>query len=48
MRRTQTGQSVRLEEGDTLDGWTVERIEPDRVHLLHGDTRIALQLFRKR
>ena len=48
MRRTQTGQSVRLQEGDTVDGWTVERIEAERVHLVQGDTRIALQLFRKR
>jgi hypothetical protein len=48
MRRTLTGQSVRLQEGDTVDGWTVERIEAERVHLLQGDTRIALQLFAKR
>ena len=48
MRRTQTGQSVRLREGDTVDGWTVERIEAESVHLVQGDTRIALQLFRKR
>jgi hypothetical protein len=48
MRRTQTGQSVRLQEGDAVDGWTVERIEAERVHLVQGDSRIALQLFRKR
>lgn len=48
MRRTQTGQSVRLQEGDTVDGWTVERIEAERVHLVQGQTRIALQLFSKR
>lgn len=48
MRRTQTGQSMRLQEGDAVDGWTVERIEADRVHLVHGETRVTLQLFRKR
>jgi hypothetical protein len=48
LRRNQTGQNVRLQEGNTVDGWTVERIEPARVHLRQGDTRIALELFRKR
>jgi hypothetical protein len=48
MRRNQTGQSVRLQEGDTVDGWTIERIEAARVHLRQGDTRFALELFRRR
>jgi hypothetical protein len=48
MRRNQTGQNVRLQEGNTVDGWTVERIEVARVLLRQGDTRIALELFRKR
>lgn len=48
MRRNQTGQNVRLQEGDTVDGWTIERIESARVHIRQGDTRIALELFRKR
>jgi len=48
VRRNQTGQSVRLQEGDTVDGWTIERIETSRVHLRQGDTRIALELFRRR
>jgi hypothetical protein len=48
LRRNQTGQNVRLQEGNTVDGWTVERIEPARVLLRQGDTRIALELFRKR
>jgi hypothetical protein len=34
--------------GDAVDGWTIERIEPQRVTLRQGDTRIALQLFRKK
>jgi hypothetical protein len=48
MRRNQTGQNVRLQEGDTVDGWTIERIETARVHIRQGDTKIALELFRKR
>ena len=48
VRRNQTGQSMRLQEGDTVDGWTVERIEPESIMLRQGDTKVALQLFRKR
>jgi hypothetical protein len=48
VKRNQTGQNLRLQEGDTVDGWTIDRIEADRVFLRQGDTRIALQLFRKR
>jgi hypothetical protein len=48
LRRNQTGQNVRLEQGDTVDGWTIERIEADRVHLVQGDARVTLELFRKR
>jgi len=48
MRRNQTGQNVRLQEGDTVDGWTIERIEAARVHIRQGDTRVALELFRRR
>jgi hypothetical protein len=48
MRRNQTGQNVRLQEGDTVDGWTIERIEAARVHIRQGDTKIALELFRRR
>jgi hypothetical protein len=39
---------VRLQEGDTVDGWTIERIEPGRVHIRQGGTRLALELFRRR
>lgn len=48
LMRTQTSQNVRVQEGDTVDGWTIERIEPQRVILRQGDTQIALQLPRKR
>jgi hypothetical protein len=48
LSRNQTGQNVRVEEGDTVDGWTIERIEARHVVLRHGDTKIALQVFRKR
>lgn len=48
LQRNSTGQSVRLQEGDTVDGWTIERIEAEEVVLKQGDTNIALQLFRKR
>jgi hypothetical protein len=48
IKRNQTGQNVRVEVGDAVDGWTIERIEPQRVLLRQGDTRIALQLFRRK
>jgi hypothetical protein len=48
LTRNRTGQNVRAEEGDTVDGWTIERIEARHVVLRHGDTKIALQIFRKR
>jgi hypothetical protein len=48
VRRNQTGQNMRLQEGETVDGWTIDRIEPESVVLRQGDTKIALQLFRKR
>jgi len=48
MRRNQTGQNVRLQEGDTVDGWTIERIESARVLIRQGDVKTALELFRKR
>jgi type IV pilus biogenesis protein PilP len=48
LTRNQTGQNVRAEEGDTVDGWTIERIEARHVVLRHGETKIALQIFRKR
>lgn len=48
LKRNQTGQNIRVEVGDAVDGWTIEHIEPQRVTLRQGDTRIALQLFRKK
>jgi hypothetical protein len=48
LRRNQSGQSMRLQEGETVDGWTIDVIEADAVILRQGDTRIALPLFRKR
>jgi hypothetical protein len=48
MNRKDTGQNVRVEEGDTVDGWTVERIELQRVVLRQGDAQIALQVFLRR
>jgi hypothetical protein len=48
LRRNPSGQNVRLQEGETVDGWTVERIEADTVVLKQGDTSIALQLFARR
>jgi hypothetical protein len=48
LRRNQTGQNVRLEVGDAVDGWTIERIETDSVQLVQGDARVTLELFRKR
>jgi hypothetical protein len=48
VRRNHKGQNMRLQEGDTVDGWTIDRIEAEGVVLKQGDTKIALQLFRKR
>jgi general secretion pathway protein N len=48
IRRNQTGQSVRAEIGDTVDGWTIVSIEPQRVVLRQGDREAALQLFRRK
>lgn len=47
LRRNQTGQSLRLQQGDSVDGWTVEQIEAERVHLVQGDTKINLQLGKR-
>ena len=48
LRRNQTGQNMRAEVGDAVDGWTIVSIEPQRVVLRQGDTQIALQLFRRK
>jgi len=48
LKRNPSGQNVRVEEGDTIDGWTIERIESQRIVLRQDGTQIALQLFRKR
>src|SRR5690606_4163999 len=47
MRRNRTGEGVRLQEGEAIDGWTVERVEAARVLLRQGDIEIALGLFGK-
>jgi hypothetical protein len=47
LKRNQTGQNVRAEEGDTIDGWTVKQIEYRRVVLSQGGREIALQMFIK-
>jgi general secretion pathway protein N len=47
LKRNKGGQTVRAEEGDVVEGWTVKQIEPQRVLLNHGQREIALQLFRK-
>ena len=48
LKRNQTGQNVRVEVGDAVDGWTIVSIEPQRVMIRQGDTQIALRLFRKK
>lgn len=47
LKRRQSGQQVRVQQGDTVDGWTIDRIEPQRVILKHSATEVALQLFKK-
>jgi hypothetical protein len=46
LKRRPSGQQVRVQQGDTVDGWTIDRIEPQRVILKHGTTEVALQLFK--
>jgi hypothetical protein len=46
-KRNQTGQNVRAEEGDTIDGWTVKQIDYQRVVLSQRGREIALQMFVK-
>jgi hypothetical protein len=48
LKRNQSGQNIRVEVGDAVDGWTIVSIEPQRVMIRQGDTQIALQLFRKK
>jgi hypothetical protein len=48
LKRNQTGQNVRAEEGDTIDGWTVKQIDYQRVVLSQGGREIALQMFIRR
>ena len=48
LKRNQTGQNIRVEVGDAVDGWTIVSIEPQRVMIRQGETQIALQLFRKK
>ena len=47
LKRNQTGQNVRAEEGDTIDGWTIKQIDYQRVVLSHRGREIALQMFVK-
>jgi len=47
IKRNQTGQNLRAEEGDSIDGWTVKQIDVQGVVLSHGDRDMALQIFRK-
>lgn len=47
LKRSQSGQSVRAEEGDTVDGWVVKRIELQHVVLVQGQKEISLRLFRQ-
>ena len=47
LKRSDTGQSVRAEEGDIIDGWSVKQIEFQRVVLVQGDQEVSLQLPRK-
>src|SRR5262245_17249806 len=48
LKRNSTGKYVRAEVGDTVDGWTIISIEPQRVVIQQRDTRIPLELFRRK
>lgn len=47
LKRRASGREVRAQIGETIDGWTIADIEPQRVILRHGGTELALQLFQK-
>ena len=44
IRRSRAGDYIRVEEGQEIDGWRIERIVPDRVVIRKGDTREELVL----
>jgi hypothetical protein len=48
LKRNSTGQNVRVQVGDAVDGWTIISIEPQRVMIQQRDTQIALQIFRRK
>ena len=43
--RASSSETVRLIEGQTIDGWRVEKILPDRVTLKSGDRTVELPLW---
>jgi hypothetical protein len=45
--KRKSGQDVRAQEGDMVDGWIVDHIEPQQVVLRQGASQIVLKLFRK-
>jgi hypothetical protein len=38
-------ETIRLQAGETLDGWTVEEVTPDRVRLRAGRSTVDLPLY---
>ena len=48
LRRNSSGQSIKIEPGQIIDSWRVERIEERHVVLKHETTEIVLELFKAR
>ena len=44
IRRSRASDYIRVEEGQVIDGWRIERIVPDRVVISKGGTREELVL----
>jgi hypothetical protein len=40
VRDLRTNEGLRLSKGKEFDGWTVERVEPERAVLIRGDGQL--------
>ncbi len=47
LRHKATGELLRLREGDIFDGWSLDSLESDRVHLSKGGLQEVIVLFQE-
>lgn len=47
LRHKATGELLRLREGDVFDGWSIDALESDRVHLSKGALQEVIVLFQE-